>query len=140
MSRPIYVIPDNPSYNPTIGALLDSDPARAETVFNPLFLHIISNIHAIKIAADSKSPLTHDHDSQYDPLGAADAVAVLLQKQDTMLGDMIDDITQIAFELAVKGLIDTDGMKHVVVDKFETTTDVQLISGYFNGSAKKVYV
>lgn len=140
MSRPIYVIPDNPSYNPTIGALLDSDPARAETVFNPLFLHIISNIHAIKIAADSKSPLTHDHDSQYDPLGAADAVAALLQAQDNVISGMIDDIAQISFELAVQGLIDTDGMKHIVVDKFETVGDVQLISGYFNASANKVYI
>ena len=140
MERPIYEIPDNPFYNPTIGALLDSDPARAETVFNPLFLHIISNVHAIKLFAEGMSPINHNHDSQYDPLGAADAVAILLQEQDTILGGMIDDITQIAFELAVKGLIDTDGMKHVVVDKFDTAADVQLISGYFNASAKKVYV
>lgn len=52
MERPDYVIPENPVYNAQIPALLDSDPARAETVFNPLFLRIITNVHAVKLFAE----------------------------------------------------------------------------------------
>lgn len=48
-----YPVPDQPVYNPNIRALQDSDPARASTIFNPLFIQLIENIHAVKKAADA---------------------------------------------------------------------------------------
>ena len=48
-----YPIPEQPVYNPNIRALQDSDPARASTVFNPLFERLIENTHAVKKAADA---------------------------------------------------------------------------------------
>ena len=52
MARPNYAIPDSPAYNPAIPSLLDQDPASATQTFNPLFLRIIENAHAVKLAAD----------------------------------------------------------------------------------------
>lgn len=49
MSRPNYVIPDNPVYDPEIPALLDEDPASASQVFNPLFQRLINNTHAVQL-------------------------------------------------------------------------------------------
>lgn len=60
MTRPNYSIPENPVYLPVIPALMDSDPARATTVFNPLFLQIITNIHAVKIFADKLEKTVQD--------------------------------------------------------------------------------
>ena len=53
MSRPNYSIPENPRYNPVIPSLLDQDPASATNTFNPLFLRLIENAHAIKLAAET---------------------------------------------------------------------------------------
>lgn len=47
-----YPIPEQPVYNPNIRQLQDSDPARASTIFNPLFSQIIENVHAVKKEAD----------------------------------------------------------------------------------------
>lgn len=48
MSDEPYVIPDNPEFEDNnIRALKTSDPANAETIFNPLFLRILSNIRAV---------------------------------------------------------------------------------------------
>ena len=140
MERPIYNIPEKPSYNPTIGALMDSDPARAETVFNPLILHLICNIHAVKQLADTKATAAHNHDEQYEPLGAAAAVEALLHKQEITISGIMDDVMQLTFELAIKGMIDTEGMQHVVVDRFESVQDVNLISGFFGANEKKLYI
>ncbi|MCL1862015.1 MAG: hypothetical protein FWF78_00425 [Defluviitaleaceae bacterium] len=52
MSRPNFIIPDNPIYDENIPALLDQDPASASLVFNPLFLRLIINIHALKQTTD----------------------------------------------------------------------------------------
>lgn len=48
-----YPIPEQPVYNPNIRALQDSDPARASTIFNPLFERLIENTHAVKKVADA---------------------------------------------------------------------------------------
>lgn len=48
-----YPIPEQPVYNPNIRALQDSDPARASTIFNPLFERLIENTHAVKKAAEA---------------------------------------------------------------------------------------
>lgn len=47
-----YPIPENPQYNPDIRKLLDSDPARASTVFNPVLQQMIENTAAVKKQAD----------------------------------------------------------------------------------------
>ena len=49
-----YPIAENPVYNPEIRALQDSDPARASTVFNPLFSQLIDNTHAVKKEVENK--------------------------------------------------------------------------------------
>ena len=48
-----YLIPENPEYNPEIRKLLDSDPARASTVFNPVLQQMIENTAAVKRQADT---------------------------------------------------------------------------------------
>lgn len=48
-----YPIPENPEYLTEIRALEDSDPARATTIFNPLFEVIINNIHYTKLAGEN---------------------------------------------------------------------------------------
>ena len=50
-----YVIPENLQYDPIIRKLKVSDPAHAETIFNPLFQQIINNIHAVKLSDDTKA-------------------------------------------------------------------------------------
>ena len=55
MAENYYPIPKNPVYDPNIRALQNSDPANADTVFNPLLAQLISNIHAVKLLADGKA-------------------------------------------------------------------------------------
>ncbi len=55
MAEQNYPIPENPVYDPNIRALQDSDPASASSVFNPLLVQLISNIHAVKLLADDKA-------------------------------------------------------------------------------------
>jgi len=40
-------------YDPNIPQLLDSDPASASNVFNPLFLRLITNIHALRVVINA---------------------------------------------------------------------------------------
>lgn len=47
-----YEIPTKPEYDPIIRKLKTSDPANAETIFNPLFGQLINNNHAVKLALD----------------------------------------------------------------------------------------
>ena len=53
MARANYAIPANPAYNPQIPSLMDKDSASATSTFNPLFLRLIENTHAVKLAADT---------------------------------------------------------------------------------------
>lgn len=50
-----YEIPENPEYDPVIRALKCSDPANADTIFNPLVKQIITNIHAVKLDNDKRA-------------------------------------------------------------------------------------
>lgn len=52
MPDAIYELDPNAEYDTQIRALQDSDPARASTVFNPLFQKIVNNVHAVKLAGD----------------------------------------------------------------------------------------
>ena len=47
MSDQTYIIPDNPTYNPNIRRLQNSDPGNAELVLNPIFQQIINNLAAL---------------------------------------------------------------------------------------------
>ncbi|MDR1755240.1 MAG: hypothetical protein LBR74_10180 [Eubacterium sp.] len=49
-----YDIYQNPTYDPNIRKLEDSDPVSATQIFNPLFQKIINNIEAVKNVAESK--------------------------------------------------------------------------------------
>lgn len=51
-SDDIYDIPEEPVYNGSIRKLKNSDPANAETVFNPLLQQMIENTHAVKTKTD----------------------------------------------------------------------------------------
>lgn len=137
---PVYIIPEEPVYNPSLRALKNTDPANAETVFNPLLLQMICNTHATYLLAESRSPGNHDHDALYDPKGAAAAVAEMVEAQGITISAVIGDLAALAFELAIQGLINTDGMQHIIVDRIEAASDVKIISGRFDTSAKKVYI
>lgn len=58
--------------------------------------------------------------------------------QASALSNVISDIANVTFQLALQGLINTDGMKHVVVDEIDSADDVILVSGKFGGD--KVYI
>lgn len=137
---PTYEIPANPPYSTALRALQVTDPANAETVFNPLLLQMIWNTHAAYLLAGSSAPAEHNHDAQYDALGAAEEVATLVAKQGETVSAVIGDVANLTFELAVQGLINTDGMQHVIVDKIEAAADVNIISGRFDSASKKVYI
>lgn len=47
-----YTFPSSPTYNTEITKLKRSDPADAETVFNPLFQSLITNTHYVKLLAE----------------------------------------------------------------------------------------
>lgn len=48
-----YDFPSSPSYSTEIARLKRSDPADAETVFNPLLQQILYNIHYVKLTMES---------------------------------------------------------------------------------------
>lgn len=50
-----YTIPENPEYITEIRKLENTDPANAETVFNPLVETLIQNTHAVKLQAEGKA-------------------------------------------------------------------------------------
>lgn len=54
------------------------------------------------------------------------------------IADLVGDVAEISFQLEISGLVNTDKMKHVVVDKFDNRDDLELISGKFK--AEKVYI
>lgn len=112
-----YEIEQNPDYVRDIRKLENSDPASADTTFNPLFLRILNNIEAVRLRSEANSEL----------LGNG-------------LSNLISDIATLTFKLALKGYIDTDGMKQVVVDRIEAEDDIHLISGFFDPTHKKVYI
>ncbi len=112
-----YLIEESPEYDNEIRKLEDTDPARASTIFNPLFSKIINNVEALKNLQEL--------DREF-----------LFQT----ICNLSNDVATLAFELAMNGYINTDGMKQVVVDKFESEDDLKLILGRFNSSLKKVYI
>lgn len=50
-----YEVLDKPEYDSVIRKLKTSDPANADTVFNPLFQQVINNIHAVKLSDDTRA-------------------------------------------------------------------------------------
>ncbi len=49
MANENYIMSESPVYNEEIRKLKNSDPANAETVFNPLIQEILGNIHYLKL-------------------------------------------------------------------------------------------
>ena len=88
MADPIYVIPEDPTYNPEIRALQDSDPARATTVFNPVLQQMIENTHAVKLAADALSERVTEVEQE-----AGDADSITLPSGQT-LTEALDEINE----------------------------------------------
>ncbi|QAT40824.1 hypothetical protein [Clostridium sp. JN-9] len=64
------------------------------------------------------------------------AVAIANLQQESALH--LEDITQLIFQLAVQDLINISNIKHIFVDKIESSADVSLISGMYANS--KVYI
>ena len=50
-----YEVPENPTYDPVVRKLKTTDPANADTIFNPLFSQLIENIHAVKLSDDTRA-------------------------------------------------------------------------------------
>lgn len=76
MADPIYVIPENPAYDPNIRALQDGDPARASTVFNPVLEKMITNTHAVKLAGDANATRIEEVAEQAGQAGSADNITL----------------------------------------------------------------
>lgn len=112
-----YEIEANPDYIEEIRRLENTDPANAETIFNPLFSRVINNIEALKRA--SEASVTEIKEG---------------------LTRVASDLAMIAFKLTTKDFIDTAGMKQVIVDTVEAAEAVTIISGVFDNLNKKVYI
>ena len=54
MSRPNFEIPEKPTFDLNIPTLLDSDPASATLVFNPLFQQLVSNLQALYLVTQAQ--------------------------------------------------------------------------------------
>ncbi len=52
MADSFYTLPEEPVYNTEIRKLQNSDPANAETVFNPLVQAILENIQYVRLRLD----------------------------------------------------------------------------------------
>ena len=105
-----YPIPEQPVYNPNIRALQDSDPARASTVFNPLFERLIENTHAVKKAADAAQ-------------AAAEAA-----------GEIAGGAIPAAQKGAPGGLAELDGSGHVPSSQLPSYVD-DVVDGYYHEGA-----
>lgn len=105
-----YPIPEQPVYNPNIRALQDSDPARASTVFNPLFERLIENTHAVKKAADAAQ-------------AAAEAA-----------GESARGAIPAAQKGAPGGLAELDGSGHVPSSQLPSYVD-DVVDGYYHEGA-----
>ena len=105
-----YPIPEQPVYNPNIRALQDSDPARASTVFNPLFERLIENTHAVKKAADAAQ-------------AAAEAA-----------GESAGGAIPAAQKGAPGGLAELDGSGHVPSSQLPSYVD-DVVDGYYHEGA-----
>lgn len=112
-----YEIESNPDYIGEIRRLENTDPANAETVFNPLISRMINNIEALKRTSE--------------------ASVVEIQEGLTRVSS---DLAMMAFKLTIKDYIDTDGMKQIIVDNIDTAETVKILSGKFDISSKKVYI
>lgn len=112
----IYEVNNN-DYIEEIRRLEDSDPARAETIFNPLFSRIINNIAYVhRVMFDTDEYLSK------------------------MINDINANLNKVMFELAIKGYLDKEGMSHIVIDRIESEDDVKIIAGWFDEKDKKVYI
>ncbi len=58
MANESYVLPESPVYNESIRKLRNTDPANAETVFNPLIQALVNNIHFVKKGFDNAVSVT----------------------------------------------------------------------------------
>lgn len=105
-----YPIPEQPVYNPNIRALQDSDPARASTVFNPLFERLIENTHAVKKTADAAQ-------------AAAEAA-----------GESAGSAIPATQKGAPGGLAELDGSGHVPSSQLPSYVD-DVVDGYYHEGA-----
>lgn len=56
------------------------------------------------------------------------------------LGKIMEDLLNMAFQLELQSLIDTSDMNTIMVDIFDTASDVTIISGTYDAVNKKVYI
>ena len=91
-----YPIPPTPVYDDQIRQLQDTDPAKASTVFNPLFQKIIENTAALKIMADDAEQAISDLESNSGNAANADTAKKLDPGAKingvTIIGDGNDEI------------------------------------------------
>lgn len=101
----------NAKFNGEVRKLEITDPCHADT-FNTIFNILVNNDVAInkKVEEDIKRELS----------------------------SIQADTTDLVFQLAMQNLLNTSDMKHVFVDKIESSSDVKLIQGMYSGG--KVYI
>ncbi|WP_206458715.1 hypothetical protein [Anaerovorax sp. IOR16] len=104
---------------------------------------IVKNASSITATIDSAAYVTIGHldnieEQMAQVLATANQAVALAEEanravalQGASLSDLTGDIADLTFQLAINGLVETDGMKHVVVDKFDGVDDLELISGRF---------
>lgn len=88
--------------------------------------------------ADINLMVSQAVDAAQTAIGLAQDANDSVAYQASAMSNVIADVAQVSFELALQGLINTDGMKHVVVDNIDSADDVILIKGRYGGN--KVYI
>lgn len=118
--RPRFQLEPSPVYTEDIGALLDTDPASASHIFNPLFLAVLHNVKAVKQMVESQL--------------SQDVLSGLEAKADrSQLAELTSDLAQIAFQLHLRDLVDAQGMDFVIPYEFATAGALTLLHGRWAG-------
>ncbi len=119
MSDDIYIIDDNPTYKPEIRKLKNSDPANADTIFNPLFSQIINNVAAVKKTADSFGT---DINKRIDELS----------EEDNNINSKIENLSNVAKSGSYNDLTDKPkSLERTRLTKANDLNNVKEAGGYY---------
>lgn len=117
--RPFLNLEAAPVYTEEVPALMDSDPASATQVFNPVFTAIMNNVKAVKQMLESQD--------------FGEVAAGLEAKADRVeLAKLTGDFAHVMFRLHLQDVANAEGMGFVVVQEFDTAGDLELVSGRFS--------
>lgn len=118
--RPYYQLNDNPDYNEQIPQLLDTDPASASKVFNPLIQMILNNIKATHTLAQQAVEIAQQAAAAVIDL--SNVVQQNTSKITTLWDAVFGDITTNPFQITfanLDGITLTSGVWNATLQRLE---------------------